>query len=522
MKKVIDLRKEQLYIEIEKEQENRGIPQGLASLNINFNNVPSKIIERVIKSISDKIITPLLDSIDNEDEKIAKAVEFVSNKNNIFFEIHKLDPYDEEKRLLNILVSERNFSRDIIFKADDFINEQGVKLYLCDSSGSTAECVSMLNIKLKQTLSNVWHLTKYRNKKCYMSDFGIILANIYLLNELFKFSVNNTELVEFAIMNKAIEFGFATNEEELKLMKEFQDKYDISNIDIKVDKNRVNPYFKWLEKDTFNMLSNFYTIKDKITFKHLIANSCNKILLLLEYIAEENEEIANEMELKYRRYSEYALTFQTKKNIPKDTLSKMNNNKLLEWFGYVEIDGDCDLDKISELEEEFVVYMKKLSLVQNAKDHSLRFKKLGKHKASGLYFPTEKALCVDLRVPSSFTHETFHMIDYTRGLGKKLSDLYNFRHIVSSYKTLVTNAIYDLDISDMTRIEFCGKNKYNRNYYFTMTEIFARCGEIYVSKILNIHNSLIGECDDIYYPMDESFLRLIKVYFDNLFKSLEI
>lgn len=51
-----------------------------------------------------------------------------------------------------------------------------------------------------------------------------------------------------------------------------------------------------------------------------------------------------------------------------------------------------------------------------------RFKvrKLGNHKALGLYYPEAKVLVVDVDSPSSFIHEYGHLLDYKFG---KVSDL---------------------------------------------------------------------------------------------------
>ena len=219
---------------------------------------------------------------------------------------------------------------------------------------------------------------------------------------------------------------------------------------------------------------------------------------------------------------DYAKPYMTKKNITKKIENFMNDNKFLNMFGYVEADSDCDLEKLNQLEDEFIELTTKIFLPVK-KDHSLRFRRLGKMKADGVYVYPFKALCVDLDGVHSFVHEAFHMIDFTEGL---LSLDIKFKQIVNKYTSIVTDKVNSLDKGDSFYIEWNSKNKYNKNYYLNPREIFARAGELYVSEILGVKSSLtrrdFSEGDKAYiYPVDREFLDLVKVYFDELFKNLK-
>ena len=108
---------------------------------------------------------------------------------------------------------------------------------------------------------------------------------------------------------------------------------------------------------------------------------------------------------------DYARSFQTKKNIPQKYIKAMAKSGFNEYFGYVEFDEECDLALMEELYKEYGAFAKELK-VQKFPEVSLRFRKLGNHKASGLYYYTLKCLCVDVRFPGSFVHEVGHAIDY--------------------------------------------------------------------------------------------------------------
>lgn len=218
-----------------------------------------------------------------------------------------------------------------------------------------------------------------------------------------------------------------------------------------------------------------------------------------------------------RLYTDYATSYMTKKNYSEKYLKAMAESKFNNFFGYVEIDADCELQKVEELELEFRALAKELCL-DKGEDVSLRFRKLGNHKATGLYYPVLKCLCVDIRCPSSFAHEVGHMLDYENG---ELSAKYEFHELYEAYKAAVNTALDKA--SDSEKAVYNGKGKYNMSYYFQKTEVFARCFEMYLLRHRGVSNSLLKpELETLPYPDTEKVNDLIKTYFENnLFKMEE-
>lgn len=226
------------------------------------------------------------------------------------------------------------------------------------------------------------------------------------------------------------------------------------------------------------------------------------IFILLE------REYENEIVRKYEKNnsSTYALSYQEKKNIPIKVRKAMQHSRFLNYFGYVEIDEECDLDRVNSLYDEWEPLAEML-LKQKYDNVSLRFRKLGNHKAAGLYYPMHECICVDIRYPDSFVHEVFHMIDYQSGC---LSRQYDFDNVIRHYKRAFEKCIKEGDIKL--------SGKYDKSYYFVPTEIFARCGEIYLTRILGIYNSLVNPDEDqeYAYPHDDTLERAIKSYYEKL------
>ena len=206
-----------------------------------------------------------------------------------------------------------------------------------------------------------------------------------------------------------------------------------------------------------------------------------------------------------------ATAYITKKNIPKSVLEAMDKTGFKDYFHYVEFDEDVDLESVKAIEKEFKVLNKAYFSSKAFFDVKLRFRKLGKHKASGLYYPSLKTLCVDLRSPSSFIHEYFHMIDDQLGdpsLGTEFQD------IVEEYKRGFLRGMGKS--TDAVKEKLNGRSKYNLQYYFRRAEIFARCGEIYFVRILKVESSLIKPDLMLAYPESERLDNLIKDYYEEL------
>lgn len=238
------------------------------------------------------------------------------------------------------------------------------------------------------------------------------------------------------------------------------------------------------------------------------------ILLAFSKVYEEKHGQVESLKTLKELDSEHAKSYQTKKNIPQKTLSAMESSSFNNYFGYVEYDEDVDLEAVKVIEDEFLAFKETHFSFIDASKNSLRFRRLGNHKALGLYYPSVKCLCVDIHSPSSFVHEFGHLIDYCYG---NLSIKTEFTDIRFLYKSRLLEYMRKDDGFSKT---MNGKTKYNLDYYLKPTEVFARCFEIYCVRVLNISNSIVKQEFGLPYPMDEVFIEYIKEYFEDVFTSL--
>jgi len=222
---------------------------------------------------------------------------------------------------------------------------------------------------------------------------------------------------------------------------------------------------------------------------------------------------AEQTKVYLREVSGSARVYQTKKNIPEKYLLAMQESEFNQYFSYVEFDDECDLVSIKEIEKEFLAL--KMACFDDAKyEATLRFRKLGRHHAAGLYFPCNKCLCVDIRNPSSMGHEYLHMYDYFHGV---ISSTYDFYEIRNRYGEVLRAFADKLRKEDALKMRLLGSTKYNLKYYLEPTEIFARCGELYFTRIQGVDNSLLKPEYNFAYPKDEQLMKLIGEFYGTLF-----
>lgn len=203
--------------------------------------------------------------------------------------------------------------------------------------------------------------------------------------------------------------------------------------------------------------------------------------------------------------SDYARSFETKKNIPKSVLAYMEVCAFNQVFGYVEVDEDCDTGKIDVLWEQFSQFRREYFPDVDCSACSIRFRRLGNHHASGLYYPQFHCLCVDIAKPGSLVHEFGHLVDYRYG---KLSLKPGFEKVLFTYQSLLRN---------MEKDSFSQTGKYTLSYYLTPTEVFARSLEMYLAGVEKLDADILSFPEGPAYPKDAQLDRLVKEYWDSFF-----
>ena len=167
--------------------------------------------------------------------------------------------------------------------------------------------------------------------------------------------------------------------------------------------------------------------------------------------------------------SDYAKSFETKRNIPTKIQAAMDSTKFLEYgFGFVEFDEQFDLEKLPDIEEQWGLIYK--ALPHSEQKPELRFRKIEHRKAHGVYFPAFDCITISVRNVNSMLHEYGHHIDFTYDKDQNLSMSDEFRPLLKGYqRNLSDSGVYKGAML---------------NYFLTPTEVFARAFEIYCVTVL--------------------------------------
>ena len=243
------------------------------------------------------------------------------------------------------------------------------------------------------------------------------------------------------------------------------------------------------------------------------------IMSVIKTVWEEKGQVVNKLRY-YREMSSkpVAKPYQTKKGIPKKVLKEMRESVFNNYFGYVEIDESCGLEKVRAIADEFTSFKDKLMPGFDSKAVALRFRRIGNHKALGIYYPMLGCLVVDVSSPSSFLHEYGHCLDNLQGGSKQLSEQAAFYHTYCLYKDALIASLGDEGAESMRK----SNSKYNLSYYLLNTEAFARCFEMYLVRVLKLNSSLCKQEEGLgwAYPDDDELMESVKTYFDALFETI--
>ncbi|QST02765.1 hypothetical protein IMZ31_19640 (plasmid) [Pontibacillus sp. ALD_SL1] len=332
-------------------------------------------------------------------------------------------------------------------------------------------------------------------------DFNGILADIIVNKEYKSFIVESTDYVQFLFAKRFYlsydALPFPEDPEFSTDLKAVYEKHGMYKEEQTVSEylNKFKPYFYAEDESLFFQKFMVHTVVPS-WLQHLI-----------------KEGIDREHAEKHARANE------TKKNRTKQTEKRMEETPLLSHFLFVEYDDDVKEEQLDRFEEAADLFIKTFSWPV-PEGITFRIKKLGRHRAEGIWFPWNDNLVVDVNHTHSFVHEFAHMLDYRSGTSFPLSEHPSFEAIKNQYQAMVEESIEALPKDDERRKRWNGTTKYNRNYYLQPTEIFARSFELYYGDKGISSEILPEQLDEIYYPNDALFKTRVENYFEKLKQSI--
>ena len=346
------------------------------------------------------------------------------------------------------------------------------------------------------------------------------------------------------------------------------EEFEFSSVKVLMDKEQ-DQVFAIVPRLAFSKESKFYGMHKK-TGHHFVGFNSVGYVILKSKIAELKREKGCDFESavnhiiftehnfvlnqKHSRQSSSTIaTFRTDKKY-QDT--KLNKETIFNQLGFRKVEVDTqkydaqefDYNQFKTVEADFEQICNKLP---HALAHpELKFRKLGKHKATGLYDPILNIIAVDVRDTTSFIHEYGHYLDYNHGTNGEYSLSEEFEFIISSYKnnfnlfftkkedelrnTLMAlgkerNGYELISIKEKLKAEELDNLRAAKkliDYYTTPTEIFARGFELWVFETITSDSKLLNSRDvynnQIEYASFKGLKESLFSFFKNIFPSEQI
>ena len=313
------------------------------------------------------------------------------------------------------------------------------------------------------------------------------------------------------------------------------EEFDFAFVKVLMNKEQ-DQVFAIVPKLAYSKESEFYGMHKKTGY-HFVGFNSVGYALLRSKIAELKKEKGYDFEgavnhiafvehnfvlnQKYARQS--SATIATVQSDKKYQDSELNKSTIFNQLGFRKVEVDTqkyegkefDYSLFRKVEEDFEEICNKLP--HASAQPELKFRKLGKHKATGLYAPFLNILAVDVRNTESFIHEYGHYLDYKHG--NKASESYsledNFEHIITAYSNNFKIISKKMEDDLLSRLMKASKESIPSvvsleeqrlsselallkqtvkmfDYFTTPTEIFARGFELWVYETITSNSSLLA------------------------------
>ncbi len=200
-----------------------------------------------------------------------------------------------------------------------------------------------------------------------------------------------------------------------------------------------------------------------------------------------------------------ARTYERKRASTRRALREEASSPIVSFFtGGLELDPAVDLLRFRRFTEDFLAFLVRLGVSREwGRGAELKFRRLGRHRADGLYYPLQRVLVLDVRTWSSFAHEFGHLMDYAaQALGpyrRTLSGAEDFAPLRAALlERMRERAPGDPRISHR-------RGRLSWAYFASASECFARAFEQFVAESLPepsvlVHPASRYRSDPLFFP----------------------
>jgi hypothetical protein len=217
-----------------------------------------------------------------------------------------------------------------------------------------------------------------------------------------------------------------------------------------------------------------------------------------------------------------AKAFERKRRRSRRILDLESRSPLKTFFtAGVEYDERTDLVGLASFLADFRAFVESLHVDPSwGRGVEIKFRRLGRHRADGLYYPEQGVLVVDVKSAKSFAHEFGHLMDYRSSAGGGTDGPHaalSRRDGFEPLRRLLVARLEALGPGD-PRLGRGPRSRLSYLYFASPTECFARAFEQYAAETMPWPTSLAGTRER--YREDPLFLAAPPTYFFDYFERL--
>ena len=179
------------------------------------------------------------------------------------------------------------------------------------------------------------------------------------------------------------------------------------------------------------------------------------------------------------------------------------NNPFRRCFSKTDFGGDMEEVMFMDMCDCFhMLEDAGIMLLEPSKEVALRVRRFSYRSFVAMYRDSFRDVLIPVSQPGHFVHEYAHALDFCYG---RPSGCVGFRRVLVRYREEVIAS---------------APEGFDRNYYLSATEAFARCMETYVLRRVGPCTLQVDHAESPYYTMSEELAMMVDGYFDSFFEEL--
>lgn len=216
-----------------------------------------------------------------------------------------------------------------------------------------------------------------------------------------------------------------------------------------------------------------------------------------------------------------AKAYEPRKRRTPIVLEFETRSPLRQFFtGGVELDDKIDLELVRAFTVHFQLFAAALRVPPEwGSGVELKFRRLGRHRADGMYYPDRPVLVLDPVSPRSFAHEFGHLIDYRSDPCVEGSEPKPVLSATEAFRPFREHLLERMHPSRVSDARLSGRRgRISWAYFASRSECFARAFEQLIADVLPAPCLLVR--DRMRYQTDPLFFESVPLALRDYFREV--